>query len=245
MNAPKGVPAGRFTGSFEGEAHMDFSKYFEQYETLVRQVGAAFEQVQQAYPECVRCKPGCADCCHAVFDLTLIEALYIKARFDERFAGDAREAVIASANTADRTLVRIKRQAYREHQNGKPEAQILEDMAALRVACPLLEENQHCLMYDVRPITCRLYGIPTQIGDKAHSCNLSAFEPGRSYPTVKLDGVHRKLYEISFALAQEIQSRYPRLAEMLVPLSMALLTDYSEEYLGVRLRDDQGAGTRG
>ncbi len=225
---------------------MDFSKFFGQYETLVQQVETSFDRVEQRFPECVRCKPGCADCCHAVFDLTLIEALYIKSRFDERFAGAERENVIAQANTADRALVRIKRQAYREHQDGKKsEPEILQEMAAQRVACPLLDSNQRCLMYDVRPVTCRLYGIPTQIGDKAHSCSLSAFEPGRSYPTVKMEGVHRRLYEISFALAQEIRSRYSGLAEMLVPLSMALLTDYTADYLGVKTPEDQETETRG
>ena len=35
-------------------------------------------------------------------------------------------------------------------------------------------------------------------------------------------------------MANDIGSRYPKLAELLVPVSMALLTEYSEEYLGVK-----------
>jgi Fe-S-cluster containining protein len=224
---------------------MDFSKFFEQYEALVKQVESVFDTVQQQHSECVRCKPGCADCCHAVFDLTLIEALYIKFHFERRFEGEMREPIIERANKADRTLVRLKRQAYKEHQEGKSEAEILKEMAAQRIACPLLDREDRCLMYDVRPLTCRLYGIPTQIGEEAHSCRLSAFEPGRAYPTVKMEGVHRKLYSISLALAAEIRSQYPQLAEILVPLSMALLTDYTEEYLGVKTGDAKAAETRG
>jgi Fe-S-cluster containining protein len=224
---------------------MDFTEFFAQYESLVKQVESLFDQVQQQYPQCVRCKPGCADCCHAIFDLTLIEALYIKSHFDRRFEGEAREAIIERANRSDRTLVRLKRQAFRDHQNGKAESAILEEMAAQRIACPLLDSEDRCLMYDVRPITCRLYGIPSQIGDRAHSCRLSGFEPGQPYPTVKMEGVHRKLYSIALALAQEIRSRYPQLSEILVPLSMALLTDYTEEYLGVKSKDGEATETKG
>ena len=40
---------------------------------------AAFDRVRKTHAECVKCSEGCADCCHAVFDLTLIEALYLNA----------------------------------------------------------------------------------------------------------------------------------------------------------------------
>jgi hypothetical protein len=53
------------------------------------------------------------------------------------------------------------------------------------------------------------------------------------------------LYDISSELAQEIQSRYPKLAELLVPISMALLTDYTEEYLGVKSADTETAEKKG
>ena len=42
-----------------------------------------------------------------------------------------------------------------------------------------------------------------------------------------------KLFEISKNLVKEIKSRYVNMGDMLVPLSMALLTEYNEEYLGV------------
>jgi len=217
---------------------MNFNPFFEQYEALVRQADAAFEQVKNSYPELVRCKTGCSDCCHALFDLTLVEALYIKTKFDEMITGQARNDLIARANEADRKVYKLKRKAFKEHEAGsKSEAEILEEMALHRVRCPALNTKDMCDIYDVRPITCRIYGIPTVIAGRAHTCGISGFEEGESYPTVRLDAVYQRLYEISFALAQDIQSRYPELAEMLVPLSMALLTDYTEEYLGVKSRN--------
>ena len=222
---------------------MDFSSFFKQYEALVQQADAIFERVKQVHGECVCCKEGCADCCHALFDLTLVEALYIKSKFDAHCVEEARSELIERANEADRHIYRLKRQAFKEHEEGRSEEQILEEMAAHRVRCPALNADNRCAIYEYRPLTCRIYGIPTVIGGKAHTCGLSAFNPGEQYPTVKMDAIYQRLYEISLALAQAIDSRYPGLSDMLVPLSMALLTDYTEEYLGVRNKEDGDAET--
>ncbi len=217
---------------------MNLEPCFEKYEALVKQVDAVFDKVQQEHAECVACKAGCDDCCHALFDLTLIEAMYIKKKFDQVFEAAGREAIIEKANKADRDVYRLKRRSHKDQLAGKPEGEILEEMAAERVRCPLLNEASCCDLYEQRPITCRLYGIPTVIGDKAHTCGASGFREGMAYPTVKLEAIQNKLYALSAELAMEIKSRYPKLGEMLVPLSMALLTDYTDEYLGVK--DVQG-----
>lgn len=213
---------------------MNLELYFDKYKAIVDQVDAVFKKVQAEHEACVRCRLGCSDCCHALFDLTLIEALYIKSQFDKVFKEDARALVIERANEADRAVYRLKRQAFKDHEKGKPESEILEEMASHRVRCPLLNSDDQCDLYAHRPLTCRLYGIPTVIADKAHTCGLSGFEQGKAYPTVRLDAIQGKLYELSEELAREIGSRYPKLAELLVPVSMALLTDYTEEYLGVK-----------
>ena len=213
---------------------MNFEAYFDKYKAIVDQVDAVFKKVQEEHKECVRCRVGCSDCCHALFDLSLIEALYIKAQFDRLFKDAARTLILERANEADRAVYRLKRQAFKDHESGKSEREILEEMATKRIRCPLLNDDEGCDLYAHRPITCRLYGVPTAIGDKAHTCGLSAFEQGKPYPTVKLDAIQNKLYELSSELAGEIGSRFPKLAELLVPVSMALLTEYTEEYLGVR-----------
>ncbi len=61
--------------------------YFKKYEALVSKAEAVFEQVKSKFPDEVKCKEGCSDCCHALFDLTLVEALYINFRFNEQFEG--------------------------------------------------------------------------------------------------------------------------------------------------------------
>lgn len=212
----------------------DFTPYFEKYEKLVAAADAAFERVKESHAACVRCKEGCADCCHALFDLTLIEALYLNHRFNQKFQGVEKADLEQKANRADRALSRIKRKAYQDLVAGKPEAEILADLARERVRCPLLTDQDLCELYEYRPLTCRFYGIPTAIGGQGHTCGLSGFEEGQKYPTVNLDNINARLQEISAELVNDLQSRYIKLADMLVPLSTVLVTDYDEVYLGVK-----------
>ena len=118
------------------------------------------------------------------------------------------------------------------------EEEILTELAAERVRCPLLNDQNLCDLYGFRPITCRLYGIPTQIGGKGRTCTLSGFKAGEKYPTVNIDILQNKLFQLSGRLAKAIKSKYGGLGEILVPLSMALLTEYDETYLGVKVADD-------
>ena len=159
--------------------------------------------------------------------------MYINHNFNQSFEGADRDQLLERANRADRKVYQLKQKAHRELDRGRPEAEIIDDMAKERVRCPLLNEKNRCDLYRHRPITCRLYGIPTAINGKGHTCGLSGFREGRSYPTVSLDAIHKRLFKISLEVVPAIQSRYSRMADMLVPLSMALLTEYNETYLGV------------
>jgi Fe-S-cluster containining protein len=219
---------------------MDLTTYFQAYEALVQKADAAFERVKEAFPDCVRCHRECADCCYALFDLSLVEAMYINRRFFEFFQGGERDALLEKANRADRQLVRIKRDAAKALEAGREEAEVLEELARNRVRCPLLNDDNLCALYAYRPITCRLYGIPTAIAGRGYTCGLSGFEPGKPYPTVQLDQIQSKLQEISASLLRDIRSRHIKLADLLVPLSMALLTEYNDAYLGV----DDGEDSR-
>ena len=221
---------------------IDFTPFFKKYEEVSAMADGVFERVKKEHPECVKCKTGCCDCCYALFDLTLIEALYINYHFKKTFKGKERDRLIDKSNIADREVHRIKKKANKDLEAGKKEDEILMEMARARIRCPLLNEEDMCNLYEYRPITCRLYGIPLSIGGVSHTCGKSGFVEGKQYPTVKLDIIQSKLYEISAELVKEIKSGYVKMADMLVPLSMALLTDYNEEYLGI---SDKEAGTKG
>jgi len=220
----------------------DFLPYFKKYEELVAVAEDAFNRVKKDHPECVKCELGCAECCHALFDLTLIEALYVNHKFKAAFEDEQRETMLERANRADRKTYQIKKSAGKMMKAGSTDQEILEKIASESVRCALLNDKNLCDLYDFRPITCRLYGVPTAIGGKAHTCGLSDFSPGESYPTANLDRIQSALTALSNALVADLKSKYVTLGEMLVPLSMALLTDYDEEYLGLTSDADEKTG---
>ncbi|MBU0986381.1 MAG: YkgJ family cysteine cluster protein, partial [Proteobacteria bacterium] len=161
-------------------------------------------------------------------------ALYINHQFNKKFKDQERQKIIDKANRADRKVYQIKRKAYKDMQSGKNEVDILMEIGAERCRCPLLNDKDMCDLYESRPVTCRLYGIPTSIGGISHTCGKSGFLEGKPYPSVNLDTVQQRLFQISQQLIAEIKSKYLKMGEMLVPLSMALLTVYDAEYLGMK-----------
>ena len=212
---------------------IDLSQFFKKYETIVAMADIAFNKVKDSHPECVKCKINCSDCCYALFDLTLIEALYINHKTRENFDDKKRGKLEEKANIADRAVFKLKKKAYNELKSGTSEDEIIKELATKRIRCPLLNEEDCCDLYEFRPITCRLYGIPVSIGGAGHTCGLSGFKEGKNYQTVNMDAIQKKLYEISDELVRHVESKYLKLSEVLVPLSMAILNVYDKEYLGL------------
>lgn len=207
---------------------------FNKYEMLVNQVDEVFKKVQDQYSECVNCRLECSDCCYALFDLSFVEALYINRKFFDGVDDRKKNKIIENANKTDRKIHQLKRGVYKSIESGeKTEEQVLFEMAAERVKCPLLNEQNLCELYDYRPITCRLYGIPTSFSGRGHTCGLSDFKEGENYPTVNLDVIHAKLYEFSQEIVMVLKSKHVKMGDILMPLSMALLTVFNEEYLGM------------
>jgi Fe-S-cluster containining protein len=216
---------------------MDFTTYFEKYEALAAKVEEAFKRVDAAHPGLVKCKPGCTDCCFALFDLTLVEALYLNQKFNEKFEGENFELIIEKANKADRQIYKLKKAAYQSAQDGTDEDAVVEEMGKKRIRCPLLNDDNLCALYENRPLACRIYGVPLAIGGTGRTCGFSGFVKGEKYPTVNMDIIQNQLIAISTELALSLESKHPGLSEILVPVSMAILTNYDDEYLGTVKRE--------
>lgn len=208
----------------------DFSEFFKEYESLVAQVDAVFQKVSSNFSAEVKCRQGCSDCCHALFDVTLIEAMYLNAKFAELDEA-LRNTILIEADKADRKAYRFKRQASKDAEE-VDQSEILLRTAKERLRCPLLDQDDRCSLYASRPITCRIYGIPLEIGGKSHTCGLSGFEPGKSYPAVKLERIQDMLLSLSNRILDHVGSGYDDFRLMHVPVSSALMTVYSGEFFG-------------
>jgi Fe-S-cluster containining protein len=213
---------------------MDLDKHFVKYEAVVSMVDQVFDRVKKEYPKEVFCREKCSDCCYAIFDLTLIEALYLNHKFNEKFSGTEKADLIAIADKTDRALVKMKRDAYKKVKDGADQLEIVGRMSQERVRCPLLGDNNLCLMYENRPITCRVYGIPTSTAGASHICGRTNFVQGKAYPTLNMDKIYTQLQLLSAELVKEINSTNIRMHELLIPVSMAMVTLFNDEFLGVK-----------
>ncbi len=212
----------------------DLSPIFARYEALVAEADTIFAHVRQSHSQCVACTQGCSDCCHALFDLSLVEAMYLNKAFEASVPyGKERSDILMRAADIDRQAVRMKRDFYRASKDGKDAEDIMLQAAHMRLPCPLLDANASCQLYEHRPITCRLYGIPLNINGKGHVCGQTGFTGGGSYPTVNMAAIQNRLDGLSRDIVQAVNSRFTKLDEVFVPVSMALLTRYDEQYLGI------------
>jgi Fe-S-cluster containining protein len=213
---------------------LEFPQSFKKYESLVAEIEKGINKIKETNPSEILCDKGCCDCCYAVFDLSLIEAVYLNYRFFQDTEKKDQEVILERANTADRQAYRIKRNLNKlMTQGGHKEEEVLALLSRERIECPLLNKKALCDLYESRPITCRVYGVPTAIHGAGHTCGKSGFKEGTSYPTINLDRINQRLLGLSEELLKEIGMENEELKMRLLPVSTSLLTDYDEEFFGL------------
>jgi len=213
---------------------LDFTKWFEKYKKLVLEADQAFKRVEEDYSDCVRCRINCCDCCYAFFELFLIESVYLNYHFNMLIKRRERRVVLRRAEKADIRILHIKKRLNLiDATEVKDKGAVMFGLAEERVRCPLLNDRGLCILYPYRPITCRLYGIPTAIGGVGHTCGKSGFQKGVRYPTINLDLIHNRLFELSKDLLRGVGSLSLEKSSILVPVSTALKVTYDQSYFGI------------
>ena len=54
----------------------------DRYGELLGEVDAWFRRCLEQHPELIACRNGCSECCRGLFDITLLDALYLRRGFD-------------------------------------------------------------------------------------------------------------------------------------------------------------------
>ena len=193
---------------------------FRNYELLVDKADAAFKRMEKERAAHIKCERHCSDCCHAIFGLFLIEAAYLKQQFDQ-LGKEEIKAALLRCNKAESDLRRLEKMLQTHEED--PDMQAYT-MARERVRCPLLDENDDCIVYPYRPITCRVYGIPTKIQGKARVCGKAEFRAGINYPFFDLDGIYRDLYILSKELLDGREKGDPQKASFLISVAKVIST---------------------
>lgn len=133
----------------------------DRYGVLLSEVDSWFQSCLEQHPDLIACRNGCSECCRGLFDITLLDAFYLKRGFDRLPESDK----TALARVAARRLGALTsvNTSFIEPWllNGIPE----DDWEALMpeeddTPCLLLSQQGGCLLYEYRPMTCRLNGIP-------------------------------------------------------------------------------------
>ncbi|MDD2308748.1 MAG: YkgJ family cysteine cluster protein [Desulfuromonadaceae bacterium] len=133
----------------------------DRYGILLDEVDAWFRRCTELHSDLISCHHGCSACCRGLFDITLLDAFYLKRGFD-RLPEPLKAEIVAAASQRLELLSGIN-PAFVEPWllNGIPE----NDWDALmpeedETPCLLLSKTGGCLVYAHRPMTCRLNGIP-------------------------------------------------------------------------------------
>ncbi|MCM2357392.1 MAG: YkgJ family cysteine cluster protein [Geobacteraceae bacterium] len=139
----------------------DLEKILRGYGLLLAEVDAWFARCLAAQPRAIACGAGCSECCRGLFDITLLDACYLKYGFD-RLDARVQAAVRAKAVARLQGLQALwpdLREPY--ILNFRPEEEWEELMPEDdETPCPLVDNEGRCLLYNFRPMTCRLNGIP-------------------------------------------------------------------------------------
>jgi Fe-S-cluster containining protein len=134
---------------------------FERYGSLLREVDLWFANCLAAHPARIACRRGCSACCRGLFDITLLDALYLRRGFDQ-LAEEVRDRLRLKAMARLEPITR-RWPLFTSPWllNPIPETDwddIMPDDD--ETPCLLLSEEGGCLVYEHRPMTCRLNGIP-------------------------------------------------------------------------------------
>lgn len=188
------------------------------YRELIDFADSAFTEISAAHPDFTRCKRGCDDCCYAVFGLFLVEAVFVHEAF-QSLEEPVRVETLSRCAEAEQAAAHLEEELRSARHDPERAARI---MATKRVPCPLLTAAGDCLIYDGRPLTCRVYGMPAVVGGALRACGKSGFPRKGRYGAFSLDMANRRLLDLSTAMIEDIEDADPEKASLLVSVSKAL-----------------------
>lgn len=131
------------------------------YRKLLEEVDGWFRRSAVLFPDQIRCTGGCSHCCRGLFDITLLDALMVQHGF-QQLPKKIRSTI---RNRTESAMAPIRRvwpdfsppwllNVYPEEQYN---AAMPDDD---ETRCVLLDNDGFCRIYNYRPMTCRLHGIP-------------------------------------------------------------------------------------
>ena len=162
------------------------------YPELLARLDAWQQGVRERFPGVVPCRSGCSACCHGPFDISAADTIVVR-------EGVASLPSPVRAAVEQRARLQMGRMAHAEPGFGFPwdvsrlsEARL--DALVDRQAgepCPALDAGGRCLIYERRPMICRIMGLGMRTGSGAglpNGCPIRDEFPGyRDLPLQEFD----------------------------------------------------------
>ena len=136
------------------------NELLQHYRTLLTTIDDWFAAKQAELPTAIACRDGCSGCCRGLFDISLLDARLLRAGFDQLPPATRSEAL-------EKAQARLAELQERWPDFGPPYLlNHMDDSAWTEMPeddttpCPLLDPAGRCRVYEHRPMTCRLHGLP-------------------------------------------------------------------------------------
>ncbi len=137
---------------------MDF--ILNSYQQLLEELDTWFADCVSQFPEQLECAKGCSACCRGLFEISLLDAALLQEGFAQ-LSNSTRKSALKKASTRLASLQQQWPQFVAPYiLNRLPHNDWEEMPEDDPTPCPLLSDNGTCLVYQHRPMLCRLHGLP-------------------------------------------------------------------------------------
>ena len=156
-----------------------------------------------------RCGREHARCCSRPVQLTFIEAVDLATVINEELTSEMRQSLIERATQASRQE-RLLRQAQEHTPPGASGSQTPKGdscLADMAFSCPLLEADR-CLLFYMRPLQCRTYGMPADAAEAVWQHISPVLARLSSQAFLALSGSFLPESPLTFSIAEVVSGRY-------------------------------------